>query len=131
MTDAAGRTVVHLVEPQQLFVPALVDVFSEAGLAVDHVAGQLDPRLVLEKQPDLVFLDTDYIKEPLDTVRLAHVLVPDAQIFVYVTSPSDAVFRAFTAAGADVVLEKSADRRAIVQALHLVDRRRRQRNIRN
>ena len=129
MTDGSGRTVVHLIEPQQLFVPALVDVFSEAGLAVDHVAAQLDPRLLLEKQPDLVFLDTDYINEPLETVRLSHVLVPQAQIFVYATAPSDTVLRAFTSAGADVVLEKSAERRAIVQALHLVERRRRQRHV--
>ena len=129
MTDATGRTVVHLIEPQQLFVPALVDVFSEAGLIVDHVAGQLDPRLLLDKKPDLVFLDTDYINEPLENVRLSHVLLPDAQIFVYATTPSDAIRRAFTSAGADVVLEKSADRRAIVQALYSVERRRRQRHL--
>lgn len=128
MTETAGRTAVHLIEPQQLFVPALVDVFTEAGLFVDHVAAQIDPRLLLDKQPDLVFLDTDYIDEPLETVRLSHVLAPQAQIFVYATAPSDAVLRAFTAAGADVVLEKSADRRHIVQSLHLVERRRRQRH---
>ncbi|MDQ2872947.1 MAG: hypothetical protein M3R35_07465 [Candidatus Eremiobacteraeota bacterium] len=129
MTEASGRTIVHLIEPQQLFVPALVEVFSEAGLAVDHVAAQVDPRLLLEKQPDLVFLDTDYINEPLENVRLSHVLLPQAQIFVYATAPSDAIFRAFTSAGADVVLEKSADRRAIVQALYLVERKRRQRHV--
>lgn len=129
MFDATGRTVVHLIEPQHLFVPALVDVFTEAGLFVDFVAAQVDPRKLLDDQPDLVFLDTDFIDEPLESVRLAHVLAPKAQIYVYSGATSDAITRAFTAAGADVVLEKSADRRQIVQTLHDVDRRRRQRHL--
>lgn len=124
----AGRTVVHLIEPQHLFVPALVDVFSEAGLFVDYVGAELDPRRLLDDQPDLVFLDTDFLSEPLESVRIAHVLVPTAQIYVYSTPASDAIVSAFTSAGADMVLEKSADRRAIVQGLREVDRRRRQRH---
>ncbi len=129
MFEATGRTVVHLIEPQHLFVPALVDVFTEAGLFVDFVAAQVDPRKLLDDQPDLVFLDTDFIDEPLESVRLAHVLAPKAQIYVYSSATSDTIARAFTAAGADVVLEKSADRRQIVQTLHDVDRRRRQRHL--
>ncbi len=129
MFDATGRTVVHLIEPQHLFVPALVDVFTEAGLFVDFVSAQVDPRKLLDDQPDLVFLDTDFIDEPLESVRLAHVLAPKAQIYVYSSATSDAIARAFTAAGADVVLEKSADRRQIVQTLHDVERKRRQRHL--
>lgn len=129
MFETTGRTVVHLIEPQHLFVPALVDVFTEAGLFVDFVGAQVDPRKLLDDQPDLVFLDTDFIDEPLESVRLAHVLAPKAQIYVYSSATSDTIARAFTAAGADVVLEKSADRRQIVQTLHDVDRRRRQRHL--
>ncbi len=127
MSEGAGRTVVHLIEPQRLFVPALLDVFTEAGLFVDDVGTQIDARKLLDSQPDLIFLDTDFIDAPLEGVRLAHVLAPSAQIFVYATSASDTITRAFTGAGADVVLEKSSDRRRIVQALHEVERRRRQR----
>lgn len=127
MFDAGGRTVVHLIEPQHLFVPALIEVFSEAGLFVDHVGAEIDPRRLLDDQPDLVFMDTDFISEPLEAVRLSHVLVPKAQVFVYTTAATDAITRAFKAAGADVVLEKTADRREIVLGLREVDRRRRQR----
>lgn len=128
MFEAGGRTVVHLIEPQHLFVPALVDVFTEAGLFVDYVGADLDPRLLLDDQPDLIFIDTDYLNEPLEGVRLAHVLAPRAQIFVYSSAATDAISRAFVSAGADVVMEKTADRRSIVQGLREVDRRRRQRH---
>jgi len=131
MFDAPGRTVVHLIEPQHLFVPALIDVFSEAGLFVDFVGAQIDPRRLLDDQPDLLFIDTDYLDEPLEGIRVAHVLVPKAQICVYSSAHSEAITRAFVAAGADVVLEKSADRRAIVQGLREVERRRRERHSRN
>jgi DNA-binding NarL/FixJ family response regulator len=127
MFDAGGRTVVHLIEPQHLFVPALIDVFSEAGLFVDYVGAELDPRRLLDDQPDLVFIDTDFLPEPVETVRVAHVLVPNAQIYIYSSTLTDAVVAGYSSAGADLVLEKSADRRAIVQGLREVDRRRRQR----
>lgn len=128
MFDAGGRTVVHLIEPQHLFVPALIEVFSEAGLFVDFVGAELDPRRLLDDQPDLIFLDTDFLHEPLEGIRLAHVLVPKAQIYVYSSAATDAISRAFHSAGADLVLDKSADRREIVLGLREVDRRRRQRH---
>jgi DNA-binding NarL/FixJ family response regulator len=129
MFDATGRTVVHLIEPQHLFVPALIDVFTEAGLFVDFVSAQIDPRKLLDDQPHLVFLDTDFIDEPLENIRLAHILAPGAQIYVYSSDTNDAISRAFMAAGADIVLKKSAERRHIVQSLHEVERRRRQRHL--
>ena len=122
MSDVAGRTIVHLIEPQHLFVSVLIEVFTEAGLSVDHVASEIDPRRLLEDQPDLVFLDTDYIEQPLEAVRLSHVLAPRAKICVYTSARTDAITRAFVAAGADSVLEKAAERRAIVQNLRELDR---------
>ncbi|MDE2482337.1 MAG: hypothetical protein KGN02_09130 [bacterium] len=127
MLEGTGRTIAHLIEPQHLFVPALVDVFAEAGLFVSYVGAVLDPRRLLDDQPDLVFVDTDFVAEPLDVVRLARVLAPGTQVYVYASAPSDAVLRAFSVAGADRVLEKSSDRREIVQGLREVDRLRRQR----
>lgn len=113
--------VVHLIEPQDLFVPALVDVFAEAGLYVDAVGAAIDPRRLLDDQPDLIFFDTDFLDKPLEDVRLAHMLVPKAAIFVYASARTDTMVRAFTSAGADVVLQKSADRRQIVQGLRSFD----------
>ncbi|MEO9264309.1 MAG: hypothetical protein ABI282_09455 [Candidatus Baltobacteraceae bacterium] len=121
------RTTAHVAEPQQIFVPVLVDIFLEAGLFVEHVAAQIDPRLLIDDQPDLVFLDVDYIDQPMESVRVARLLVPRTQIFIFAVAPSDAISRAFTAAGANVVLEKSLDRQRVVQAIHVVDRLKRHR----
>lgn len=115
------RTVVHLIEPQDLFVPALVDVFNEAGLQVDAVGPAIDPRRLLDDKPDLIFFDTDFLDKPLEDVRLAHMLVPKAAIYVYASARTDAMVRAYVAAGAAVVLQKSADRRSIVQGLRAFD----------
>lgn len=128
MRDIPGRTVVHLIEPQHLFVPALLEVFTEAGLSVDFVGAEIDPRKLLDDGPDLVFLDTDFLANPLEDVRVAHVLVPKAKICVYASAPSEAISRAYIAAGAEMLLEKSADRRTIVQGLREVDRARRERS---
>jgi DNA-binding NarL/FixJ family response regulator len=125
MLDASGRTVVHVVEPQDLFVPALLDVFSEAGLFVDHVSRAVDPRRLLDAQPHVVFLDTDYLPDPIESVRLAHVLVPHAQIFVYSHATTEALRRSFTGAGAEVVFTKSAPRGEIVAGLREAERHRR------
>lgn len=128
MHETPGRTVVHLIEPQHLFVPALLEVFAEAGLSVDYVGAEIDPRKLLDDQPDLVFLDTDFLANPLEDVRVAHVLVPKAKICAYAAALGDTVSRAFTAAGAEILLEKSASRRTIVQGLREVDRLRRERS---
>jgi DNA-binding NarL/FixJ family response regulator len=118
--DASGRSVVHLIEAQRLFVPTLVEVLEEAGLTVHHVGPALDPRRLLDDDPDIVFIDADFLEEPLEGIRLAHVLVPRARICVYATATNDVRKRAFAAAGADAVLDKSIDRRQIVQDLRAI-----------
>jgi hypothetical protein len=112
-----ARATVHVVEPQELFVPTLVDVFAEAGLKVDRVDDDIHPQVLLDEQPSLLFIDTDYLADPLRAVRLAHVLVPDATIFVYGGAARSGAHDAFIAAGATVVLAKSAERTSIVEAL--------------
>lgn len=112
-----ARTIVHIVEPQDLFVPTLIDVFEEAGLLVDRVDEEIHPQILLEEQPDVLFVDADYLKDPLRAVRLAHVLVPAAAIFVYGGAQGRGAREAFVAAGASVVLAKSAERASIVEAL--------------
>jgi hypothetical protein len=113
-----ARAVVHVVEPQELFVPTLIDVFQEAGLGVDRVDDEVLPQVLLEEQPDLLFIDADYLADPLRAVRLAHVLVPDATIFVYGGAGGNSAARdAFIAVGATVVLTKSAERASIIEAL--------------
>jgi DNA-binding NarL/FixJ family response regulator len=119
------ETVVHIIEPQKLFVPELIDVFSEAGLTVGYVGDRIDPERMLADDPDVVFLDTDEIENPNAGVRTARKLAPNADIFVYVPTIHGEESFSFTAAGADVVIQKSVSRRELVQRLRESDRRRR------
>jgi DNA-binding NarL/FixJ family response regulator len=114
------RRVVHIVEPQDLFVPTLVDVFQEAGLGVDRVDDEIDPQTLLDEQPDVVFIDADYLADSLRSVRLAHVLAPGATIFVYGGAQGRRAREAFIAAGASLVLGKNAERGLIVEALRSI-----------
>jgi DNA-binding NarL/FixJ family response regulator len=123
MPDATGRKMVHLIEAQHLFVPTLVEVLEEARLTVNHVGAALDPRRLLDDDPDIIFLDADFLEEPLEGVRLAHVLVPKARICVYASATNPVRKRAFASAGADLVLEKTADRRQIVRELQAIAQR--------
>jgi DNA-binding NarL/FixJ family response regulator len=123
MPDAMGRSVVHLIEAQHLFVPTLVEVLEEARFVVSYTGAGLDPRRLLDDDPDIVFLDADFLEEPLEGVRLAHVLVPKARICVYASVPNPVRKRAFVSAGADLVLEKTADRRQIVRELQAIAQR--------
>jgi DNA-binding NarL/FixJ family response regulator len=117
MPTPHGTKRVHVIEAQYLFIPALIDVFAEAGLVVESVASTIDPRKLLADDPDIVFLDADFMDEPVEGVRLAHVLLPEARICVYASSTGDMRNRAFIAAGATVVLEKSAERSDVVRSL--------------
>ena len=127
MPGESGRAVVHLIEPQKLFVQALVDVFTEAGLSVDYVAASIDPRRTLDDRPDLVFVDTDFLSEPLESVSLVRLLAPEAIIATYTSGSSATVRSAFISSGADVVIEKSAERRSVVQGLRDMEHRRKRR----
>lgn len=119
------ETVVHVIEPQALFVPELVEMFNEAGLAVAFVGDRIDPRKLLDDEPDVVFLDIDQVTDPEGGVRLARTLVPEADIFVYMPHGDEHSALECVSAGASVVLERSVSRREFVQRLRESDRRRR------
>jgi len=120
----SDRAIVHVVEPQHLFVPSLVDVFSEAGLTVDAVVERVDPRALLDDEPDIVFIDADFVNGPVDAVRLVHYLLPKAQVVVYAGELQARETRAYVAAGATVLLPKHLERRSVVLGLREVERRR-------
>ena len=124
MPGTTGRTIVHLIEPQHLFMQALVDVFAEAGLNADYVGPAIDPRRTLDDQPDLIFVDTDFVAKPHEAVRLLRALAPRADIVAYSSNAAASAKDDFKAAGATLVVDKRAERRAIVQALRDVQRRR-------
>jgi|SRR5579862_4358700 len=109
----------HLIEAQALFVPTLTDVFREIGLHVDAVSSDVDLHGLLEEKPDILFVDTDYLKqEPLRAISLLSVLVPDAIICVYTNERSAEWANACHFAGAMAVLSKNAHRSEIVEGMH-------------
>ncbi|HZZ00188.1 MAG TPA: hypothetical protein VFE36_11485 [Candidatus Baltobacteraceae bacterium] len=106
---------VHLIEAQALFVPTLEEVFVDVGLALLAVSSDVDLHRLLEEQPDVVFVDADYVsEEPLRLVNLLRTLVPNGIICVYTSERSAQWARACHLAGATAVFSKNARRNEII-----------------
>lgn len=109
---------IYLIEAQSLFVPALEEVFQEVGLELRGVSRDADPRVLLDAQPDVVFIDIDYVtQDPLYLVGVLRTLLPKAAIFVY-TSVAKWV-NAQRLPGATTVISKHDDRMQIIAELRL------------
>lgn len=106
---------VHLIEAQGLFVPTLAEVFGEIGLEVLNVSSTVDVERILEEQPDVLFIDADFVNEdPLRLVNSLRLIVPEAVICVYTGERSPQWARACHFAGATAVFSKNALRGEIV-----------------
>lgn len=113
-----GKQSVFLVEAQQLFVPTLADVFAEVGLELRFVAADVDMHKLLDEQPDVLFVDADFVnQEPLRLINALRMLVPAAVICVYTGARSPDWARAAHFAGANAIFSKHADRNEIVAGL--------------
>lgn len=111
----AGSLSVHLIEAQALFVPALEEVFSDVGLSLLAVSSDVDLHALLEAQPDVVFVDVDYVsEEPLRLINLLRTLVPNGIICVYASERSTQWAKACHLAGATAVFSKNARRGEII-----------------
>lgn len=109
---------VHVIEPQELFVNSLTEVFKDLGLGVDSFAGEANFRQLIEQQPDLLFIDVDFSsQEPLKFITLLRTLLPKALIAVYTSMRSAEWAKACHFSGANAVLTKAADRDEIVRGL--------------
>ena len=109
---------VHVIEPQELFVSSLTEVFSDLGLGVDRFSGEPNFRQLLEEPPDLIFIDVDFsAQEPLKFITLLRTLLPKALIAVYTSMRSPEWAKACHFSGANAVLTKAADRAEIVSGL--------------
>jgi DNA-binding NarL/FixJ family response regulator len=109
---------VHVIEPQELFVSSLTEVFRDLGLAVDRFSGEPNFRQLLEDPPDLIFIDVDFSsQEPLKFITLLRTLLPKALIAVYTSMRSAEWAKASHFSGANAVLTKAADRSEIVEGL--------------
>ncbi|HKU68022.1 MAG TPA: response regulator [Candidatus Baltobacteraceae bacterium] len=109
---------VHVIEPQELFVNSLTEVFKDLGLGVDSFAGEANFRQLIEQPPDLLFIDVDFSsQEPLKFITLLRTLLPKALIAVYTSMRSADWAKACHFSGANAVLTKAADRDEIVRGL--------------
>jgi DNA-binding NarL/FixJ family response regulator len=109
---------VHVIEPQELFVNSLTEVFKDLGLDVDSFAGEANFRQLIENPPDLLFIDVDFSsQEPLKFITLLRTLLPKALIAVYTSMRSAEWAKACHFSGANAVLTKAADRDEIVRGL--------------
>ena len=109
---------VHVIEPQELFVSSLTEVFADLGLAVDRFSGEPNFRQLLEEPPDLMFIDVDFTaQEPLKFITLLRTLLPKTLIAVYTSMRSAEWAKACHFSGANAVLTKAAEREEIVAGL--------------
>lgn len=109
---------VHVIEPQELFVNSLTEVFRDLGLSVDSFSGEANFRQLIELPPDLLFIDVDFSsQEPLKFITLVRTLLPKALIAVYTSMRSAEWAKACHFSGANAVLTKAADRDEIVRGL--------------
>lgn len=109
---------VHVIEPQELFVNSLTEVFRDLGLSVDSFSGEANFRQLIELPPDLLFIDVDFSsQEPLKFITLLRTLLPKALIAVYTSMRSAEWAKACHFSGANAVLTKAADRDEIVRGL--------------
>ncbi len=109
---------VHVIEPQELFVSSLTEVFEGLGMAVDRFSAEANFRQLLEDPPDLVFIDVDFsAQEPLKFITLLRTLLPKALIAVYTSMRSSEWAKACHFSGANAVLTKAADKDEVVAGL--------------
>ncbi|MHB1551652.1 MAG: response regulator [Vulcanimicrobiaceae bacterium] len=109
----------YVIETQKLFVPALVAFLEKAGLKVEKTASQVDLRDLLTEQPQLVFIDLDFLDgEPLETISIVRMLLPTAVICAYTTVKGGVTWpKACHYAGANAVFSKSAQEDEVVAGL--------------
>lgn len=114
----------HLIEAQSLFVPALAEIFEELGLQPLNVSSGIDMHALLEEQPDLIFVDADFVGyEPLRSIGTLRTLVPNGIICIYSSERDPLWVEACSDAGAAVVFSKSAERSEILSGVREALRR--------
>lgn len=97
-------------------MPTLAEVFQEAGYEVRGVSGGADARTLMDAQPDVVFVDIDYVdQEPVRLIGIVRAILPRAAICIY-TGISKWV-KSHRFPGATAVFGKDEDRQQIVAGL--------------
>ncbi len=106
----------YVVEPQQIFVPSLLQLLQESGCSVVRVQDALDPLDVVRSRPQMLFFDCDVVDEA--TTRALEFVVdsmPELDLCLYSrTPPAQLQTRTSTRL---LYLEKSASHETLLGAL--------------
>lgn len=106
----------YVVEPQQIFVPSLLQLLQESGCSIVRVQNSLDPLDVVRARPQMLFFDGDTIDET--TLRGLQFLVdsmPELGLCIYARDTLNALQpRSSTRI---LHLEKSASHEVLLGAL--------------
>ena len=97
-----------VVESQSIFIPCLIGLLGECGLDVISVASFVDLNALAELEPDVLFIDLDFVDDPpLECLSASRRILPRATIVAYVRARESGWFGRCCAAGASLVLDKS------------------------
>lgn len=108
-----------MVEPQKIFVPALIDALEKAGIEAAIVTPRFDPMQAALLEPPMIFLDVDIdTATPREVVRFAKEVAPFSRVVVYTSEEQDA----FRDAGADEIVSKTLQPAAFVDRMRRLAR---------
>ncbi len=106
----------YVVEPQQIFVPSLLELLQESGCSIVRVQNALDPLDVVRSRPEMLFLDGDSMDiAARQGLQFLVDTMPELGLCIYARSaPSDLHAGSSTRL---LHLEKSAQHDALLGAL--------------
>jgi DNA-binding NarL/FixJ family response regulator len=112
---------VYVLEPQTLFVPTLTEIIFAAGGGVASVTNTLDVRGLATLHADYALLDLDYTEFGVaDGLALFRTFAPAVRPIVLTEERDVDRLHEYRCSGADAVLEKTMDARAMREALRAV-----------
>lgn len=106
----------YVVEPQQIFVPSLLQLLQESGCSIVRVQNALDPLDVVRARPSILFFDADTMDDAtLQGLQFLVDSMPELGLCIYARTPLTQLQpRATTRL---LQLEKSASHEALLGAL--------------
>ncbi|HEY9084798.1 MAG TPA: hypothetical protein VIN40_02515 [Candidatus Tyrphobacter sp.] len=108
----------YVVEPQQIFVPSLLQLLQESGLSIVRVHDVLDPLDVLRMRPQVLFCDCDAMDDQiLQGLQFLFDSMPELDVCIYSRAEPSHPRMRMLAPTRLLHLEKSASHDELVRAL--------------
>lgn len=108
----------YVVEPQQIFVPSLLQLLHDSGLMIVRVAEDLDPLDILRVRPQVLFCDNDTVDtRTAQGLQFLFDAMPELEVCIYARSAASPLPERMRASTRLLHLEKSASHEVLVSAL--------------